>query len=85
MEIIGKYFKMNKEEILLSREKRKIAICLIKENTEITNRQIGEVFGGISYSAVSKIYERYKNDMQKNKKIRKQIDQIKRIMSNVKG
>ncbi|HDZ62344.1 MAG TPA: hypothetical protein ENH40_04270 [Nitrospirae bacterium] len=43
------------EEILddRNREDRKAAISLIGEYTAMTNREIGEQMGGVSYSAVS--------------------------------
>ena len=50
-------------------EPRDIAVYLTKERTGATNREIGEVFGGLSYSAVAKIYQKIKIDIRKSRKM----------------
>ncbi len=37
---------------------------MIKKHTGVTNRQIGEYFQGLSYSAVAKIYQRFTGKLQ---------------------
>jgi len=66
-------------------EPRDVAIYLMKERTEATNKRIGELFGGLSYSAVSKIYQGIKIDMRKNRKMVKRISEIERNLYNFKG
>jgi REP element-mobilizing transposase RayT len=68
------------------REARKVAIYLIKKHTSVINREVGERFGGVSYSAVSKVVARTERKMEKDRRLRKRISSIdKIIMSHVKG
>jgi putative transposase len=83
---IGTYFKVSPEKVLLDQgENRKIAIYLMKKWTSLTNKQIGNLFGDLSYSAVSKANQRFIADMKKDRKLRKKVDAIMKIMSHVKG
>lgn len=65
-------------------DRRKIVIYMIKKHTGATNRQIGEYFGGLSYSAVAKIYDRFKRRLKEDRRLRRGVDKIARDMSNVK-
>lgn len=60
---------------------RKMAVYLIKRYSGLGNREIGEFFGGIHYSAVSKICARLQEDMGKDRKLAKSV---KELMSHVK-
>ncbi|MBF0458283.1 MAG: transposase [Nitrospirae bacterium] len=60
---------------------RKIAIYLIKSYSGLGNKEIGELFGGIHYSAVSKIYSRVEEGILKDNILVKYIGDI---MSHVK-
>ena len=56
IDTIATYFKVSPEEVLGDRgEYRNIAIHLMKKWTSISNKQIGELFGALGYSAVSKV------------------------------
>jgi len=57
----------------------------LKTRTVATNRHIGEVFGGISYSAVAKIYQRFRKEMEGNRKLWERISIIEKGLSFVKG
>lgn len=83
---ISKHYKVSMEEILRNKsgELRKIAIYMIKRHTGATNRQIGELFGDISYSAVAKAYQRFSKQLGKDKTMRKKIAKIDMKMSYVK-
>ncbi len=52
---------------------RKAAIYFVQRYAGLTNEEIGEIFGGIHYSAVSKASGRIKQEMADNKKISKLI------------
>ena len=39
--------------------------------TSITNKQIGIIFGGLSYSAVAKAYQRFSVSLKKDKSLKK--------------
>ena len=73
-------FGMSKDIILKSVKKevlgRDVAIYMIKTNTGLKNASIGEIFGGISYSAVSHAVSRVKKEKEKNKDLCKKIEKI---------
>ncbi len=56
-----------------------------QRRTGATNDEIGTLFGRVSYSAVSKIYQRIVEKLQTHRELRKEIDKIVFTMSNVKG
>jgi hypothetical protein len=89
LQAVCEYFNVTREQALKSsrekmkrREFRNIAIYLIKKYTGITNSQLGELFGGISYSAVAKAHQRFEARLKKNNKLKKAVSAV---MSNVKG
>jgi len=45
-------------------------IYLVKKWTDINNTKIGDLFGGLSYSAVSKINTRFSEKLKPDKKLR---------------
>ncbi len=75
------YFKVSPEEVLGDRgEYRKIAIHLMKKWTSIPNKQIGELFGALSYYAVSKVQQRFSRKIEKDRALR---SRVKKILDNV--
>jgi hypothetical protein len=64
---------------------RDMAIYLLKRHTSVVNRQIGDLFQGLSYSGVSKANHRFSVRMSQDKDLRKTVDRITRSMSNVKA
>ncbi|MCL4400862.1 hypothetical protein M1316_02730 [Candidatus Parvarchaeota archaeon] len=81
------YFKVTRQAVVKRQrgDIKNIAIYLIKRNTGATNNEIGALFGGVSYSAVSKTYQRMLERLQTDLKLGKKIEQINASMSNVKG
>ncbi len=59
------YFGVAKDEIMRDKrnEARKVCIYLIKKHTCATNREIAELFGTLSYSAVAKISQNISKQM----------------------
>jgi len=83
---IASYFELTPEEVLKDRgDHRNIAIHLMKKWTSVTNKQIGDLFGGFSFTAVSKANQRFMMRMKKDRKLRRRVDDILRNMSHVKG
>ncbi len=83
---IAEYFSVSRDELFGNKgEYRNIAIYLIKKYTGLTNRQIGQLFGYISYSAVGKAYQRFSTKLAKDKLLRKMVEEIMTKMSHVKG
>lgn len=72
----GKVLTRGKKE-----EGRKVAVYLIQRYSGLSNREIGEIFGGMHYSSISKISMRLKDEMARNKYL---DSLVKRIESNVK-
>ncbi|RJQ48254.1 MAG: transposase [Nitrospiraceae bacterium] len=87
LEAVSNYFSvMQKNAGKISfLEPRDIAIYLMKESTGATNREIGEAFGRLSYSAVSKVYQKMKIDMKRNRKMKRIVTEIHSSLYNFKG
>lgn len=80
------YFKTSRQDVFKNKgECRNIAIYLMKKLTSMTNKQIGQLFGDISYSAVTKVYQRFSAKLRNNKSLRKSIEEIRTNLSQVKG
>jgi REP element-mobilizing transposase RayT len=64
------------------RNYRSMAIYLMKQYTGLTNKEIGRIFGNLSYSGVSKVCRRFEEKINKDGPLRRKV---MAIMSNVKG
>ncbi len=89
--VIDEYFHAEREDMLDKNNLkiRNIAIYLLKKYTDRTNKEIGDLFGNISYSAVAKANKRFLKEMKKDSALRKNIEEIitkiqEMPMSNVK-
>jgi hypothetical protein len=51
----------------------------------MTNKEIGEFVGGLSYSGVSRVEERFVEKMKKNRALGKDLKAVLNKMSKVKG
>ncbi|GBE00514.1 chromosomal replication initiation protein [bacterium BMS3Abin07] len=87
IELVAQECGVTKDDILKGRDReaRKAAVYLTKKHTEVTNREIGKRFGGVSYSAVSKVVERTEREMEENRNMRRRINRMNRKLSPVKG
>ena len=75
---ICSHLKVSREDLLQkSGENKKIAIYLMKKLTGMSNKQIGHLFGGLSYSAVSKVYQRFSAEAKTNKPLRKLLKELR--------
>jgi REP element-mobilizing transposase RayT len=70
------HFKIAREEILRDKrsEARKACIYLMKKHTGATNREIAELFGTLTYSAVAKISQNFSRQMAVDKELRWRIN-----------
>lgn len=83
---ICEHFEITRDEVMRKGgDYRKMAIYLLKKFTGMTNQQIGELFGGLTYSAVAKTYERFSSRLEEDSSLRKKPESILRILSKVKG
>jgi len=87
IDFLENYFNVSKKEITERKYSglRRIAIYLIKINTGATNSEIGKCFGGITYSAVAKAYERFKRTLRIDRKLKEKIRKIEQHLSKVKA
>jgi len=85
MKTVLTYYNMNINDIMANKltEQKKIAIYLMKEMTGVSNREIGNFFMGMNASAVGKSYQRFKREITKNRKLRREVMTIKKNMSSV--
>jgi len=82
IEAISNYFKVSHDDVLRDRaEWRNMSIYLMKKFTDMTNGQIGGFFGGLSYSAVAKAYQRFSVNLRRDKKLRKTVETIRAKLS----
>jgi putative transposase len=83
---VSSYFNVQPSKVLEEKgAMRDIAIYFGKKYTGLTNREIGERFGGLSYSGVTRVSQRFQEKMAKNITLRRQVEQIDDRISNVKG
>ncbi|MGA1840563.1 MAG: transposase [bacterium] len=58
---ICSYFEKSRDDLFNEKgERRNIALYLVKKYTSLSNKEIGYLFGNISYSAVAKVYQRFR-------------------------
>ncbi|MGA1865380.1 MAG: REP-associated tyrosine transposase [bacterium] len=58
---ICSYFGKSMDDLFNEKgEPRNIALYLVKKYTSLSNKEIGNLFGNISYSAVAKVYQRFR-------------------------
>lgn len=83
-EFLSSSLEQSWEEIVKGKNKghRNLAIYLFKQHTGLTNKQMGSICGEMSYSAVSKAYHRFKENLEQDTVLKKEVEEV---MSNVKG
>ena len=64
---------------------RKKCIHLLKKHTGAANREIGEILGGMSASAVAKAYQRLSTDLASDPRLKKELKSLQGNLSHVKG
>lgn len=69
----------------MCREHRQICLYLLKRQTSAKNGEIGEMLGGLGAAAVAKGYQRFARKLEQDQEIAREIGQIEREMSRVKG
>jgi len=82
-----KHYGVTLDEVVGNRrsEARNAGVYLLKKYTGATNAQIGELFGGISYSAVAKIAQSFSKQMVDDKDLRGRIKNLLGQVSIFKG
>ncbi len=79
--VIAKNFAIKEEEITKKGTRdnpaRTIAIYFVKRYTGLSNQEVGKLFGGIHYSAVSKVSARLEDKMKDDKTLSGLTERIK--------
>lgn len=85
IEAVCSYFEVSADRLAEGgNDLRDMAIYLLKRHTSFLNRQIGELFEGLTYSGVSKANQRFSMRMSGDRSLRKAVEKITGSMSNVK-
>ena len=58
------YFKVSEEKVESTSPYKRYAIYLTRKHTPFSNTEIGKYFGGITYSAVTKVGTRFKGELK---------------------
>ena len=86
IDLVKKYHQVSFEDLKnLKGDPRNMAIYLLKTYTALSNREIGEKFGGVGVSSVSKVFERFKEKLNNDNELKRQLKALLKNMSNVKG
>jgi len=78
-------FKVSREKVQATSPYKGYAVYLARKHTPFSNTEIGRYFGGISYSAVTKIGTRINDRMRKDRKLREEMIHLQEELSRVKG
>jgi putative transposase len=85
LKAVAQFWEMKEKEVIRGGQRnhtaRKTSIYLIKRYCGLGNQEIGELFGGLHYSAISQASARFTRVLERDKDLR---DIIQQIMSNVK-
>ena len=46
---------------------------------------MGEIFGGISYSAIAKVYQKFSEQMKEDDGLKEMVEKVEKGLSFVKG
>lgn len=86
IKIVSKYLSVSVKDLFnMKGEGRGILIYMLKTNTDMSNVEIGKLFGGLSYSAVSQIKKRFSDGPLKKQTGKKKIMEIQKAFVTVKG
>jgi putative transposase len=81
------HFGISREEITDKNwsEARKAGVYLMKKYSGASNKEIGEVLGGMSYSAVTKAFQRFKKELKNNRQLQNKIKGMENKLSTFKA
>jgi REP-associated tyrosine transposase len=85
VQLLSKHFRVPKEKVITSSPYKGYAVYLARRHTPFSNSEIGGYFGGITYSAVTKIGTRLKERMEGDGELRADIKGLEETLSRVKG
>lgn len=81
---VSEYLKVDStSRIINEKGYRNICIYLLKKHTALTNKKIGELFGDMPYTTVSKAYQRFAARLEGERSLQRSIKKIEDKMSHV--
>ncbi len=85
VDLVCNQFKVSREKVQATSPYKGYAVYLARKHTPFSNTEIGRYFGGISYSAVTKIGTRIKDRMREDRELREKMVHLQKELSRVKG
>lgn len=85
VDLVCHRFKVSREKVRGTSPYKGYAVHLVRKHTPLSNTEIGKHFGGISYSAVTKIGTRIKDRMRNDATLRDEMLKLDEQLSRVKG
>ncbi len=83
--LLSVHFKVSKEKVISTYPYRAYGIYLSRKHTPCSNVEIAKYFGGLTYSAVTKIGTRLRERMKKDQRLRDEVRKLEEVLSRVKG
>jgi len=83
--LLSVHFKVSKDKVLSTYPYRGYGVYLSRRQTPYSNTEIGRYFGGLTYSAVTKIGTRLKERMRKDERLRGEVRTLEARLSRVNG
>lgn len=84
--VVSEVFRVSRAEVLASRtphaDARNVAIHVLKQSTGLTNRDLGQFFGGVVPSAIAQATRRVAARLGGDRRLAAMVD---RVLSQVKG
>lgn len=78
---VARVFRVRVEALNGKRQRgnqaRKVAVCLVKRYSGLDNGRIGELFGGIHYSTVSKVAATLEQELAEDQRLTKLVETVK--------
>jgi putative transposase len=83
--LISKELEIPEDRVAEKGQYRNLAIYITKKRTGFTNKEIGDYFGGITYSSVTRACERLEQRMLTDEALRSRVVKLMARTSQVKG
>jgi len=83
--LLSLHFKVPEGKVISSPPYKGYGVYFARKHTPCSNAEIGKYFGGLSYSAVTKIGTRLKERMRGDERLRGDMRKLEEKLSRVKG
>jgi len=76
---------MSIAQLIGEKDNKNIGIYLLKRHTALTNKKIGELFGNMPYTTVSKAFHRFSKRIEGERSLQKIMKKIEDEVSHVEA